>query len=806
MLAQVQFKWDKRKIVVPETVCYGSGEIEKIYIPPPKEFLLKSGEKKSDIIVTYSLFPEEAKVAFEYAVSIWESIIESPIPISVQANWRTQDNNVLGSASPSEYISDFENIPHKNRFYPISVAEKIAKSEINPTSSPDINATFNKGIKWYYGIDGETPDEMYDFVTVVLHEIGHGLGFTGFFYVSNNTGTYFYDEIGDATSFDLMVLDLYYKQLVDTTIFKVPSKELYNALTSGLLYSNSPVATNNNNGNNPKLYTPTNWSDGSSVYHLNDATYRPGSGNSLMTHAIGKGEAVHDPGPITKGIIADIGWKNMFLDLDKPKDIEQKKPIAFNLSVESDYELDTTSLYLFYSYLNKTDSMLLVPSENGKYFSAILLPEINEGEILYYITATDVQNRTFSLPSEAPVEYYSIKIGPDNEAPNIVHSPIPYFILENENLKITTFADDNLGVDTVYIDYEINGVQQNSFGLTLDSAATYSAYFNFNLAELNDGDEITYRITAIDSSLAKNSTVSPETDSYTFKVEKIFDPIVSYYNNFNNPTPDFIFSDFEVYTEPGFNNAALQSPHPYPSPNKNNTNWNFTTLFKYPIVLQENATLNFDEIVLVEPGEILANFGDDEFWDYVIVEGSKDKGETWQQLAKGYDSGTYPIWKTNYNKNIVDQISTTTPIPDWYFNREINMLSNGNFDVGDTILIQFRLFSDPYAHGWGWTIDNLRIQQPVSSPQNVLGPTNVMVYPNPVNDIVNVSFQSHKTFDKLSFEVSNLHGQKMLLVQVTGNGGEINQVLDLSNLVSGMYFLTINENGNTLYSKKIIKN
>jgi hypothetical protein len=34
--------------------------------------------------------------------------------------------------------------------------------------------------------------------------------------------------------------------------------------------------------------------------------------------------------------------------------------------------------------------------------------------------------------------------------------------------------------------------------------------------------------------------------------------------------------------------------------------------------------MTFDEIVLVEPGESYADFGDTEFWDYVIVEGSND--------------------------------------------------------------------------------------------------------------------------------------------------------------------------------------
>ena len=271
---QAQSSLKKRKIQVPQIVCYSSDKTEKSFIPPPAEFLLKSNtEKKTDIIVTYSLFPANAKAAFEYAVSIWEHIIESDVPIYVNARWRTMENNILGSSGPSDYYTDFDYIPHKNRFYPISIVEKITKTEITGSTSPDINATFNKDQKWYFGTDGNTPELLYDFVTVVLHEIGHGLGFTGFFFVTGNIGAYGNENTGDVAAFDLMVVNDKNQHLSDSTIFKMPSESLYNAFTSGLLFSNSPVAALNDSGNKPKLYAPQTYNDGSSIYHLNDATY-----------------------------------------------------------------------------------------------------------------------------------------------------------------------------------------------------------------------------------------------------------------------------------------------------------------------------------------------------------------------------------------------------------------------------------------------------------------------------------------------------------------------------------------------------
>lgn len=37
---------------------------------------------------------------------------------------------------------------------------------------------FNSNTNWYYGIDGNPPSTKYDLISTVLHEIGHGLGFS----------------------------------------------------------------------------------------------------------------------------------------------------------------------------------------------------------------------------------------------------------------------------------------------------------------------------------------------------------------------------------------------------------------------------------------------------------------------------------------------------------------------------------------------------------------------------------------------------------------------------------------------------
>jgi len=801
----------KSGLTLPQPVCKASGKVEKSFIPPPESSLLKSVDPKCDIDVTYIGFSILAKNAFEYAVNIWESIIESDMTIRMKATWSSNlDSDVLGSCGPETYYANFTNAPYEDLYYPVAIAEKIANKELNGESRYDIVANFSSSIDWYYGTDGNTPDTQYDLVTVALHEIAHGLGFTGFFFVDNDLGVYGYYDYGDATSFDRLVVRSSGIQLLDTTAYPNQSSELASALQSAGLYAESPIAKASNNGTRPRLYAPTTFDDGSSVYHLNDNTYPTGNENSLMTHALGYGEAVHDPGPLARGIMEDIGWTNLIIHFDPIKDKEELQPVTFNVSFDSEYDIDSSALYVIYStdeFQTLSDTLNLVSENSDGIFSATLSPGENTEIITYYIEARDVKDRVKYAPSLAPKEYYQVKFGPDTQSPSISHTPVDYFLKRGESLTISAEVSDNLGVDTVYVEYSINNVQQSPFGLPFVEDDTYFAEFPFNLETLSDGDSIHYKIYAIDSSLAKNMAQLPDSDeSFAFRVEEIFDPVSSYENDFNSETSDFLISDFSIYTANNFEDGALHSPHPYESPGVDNEEYNYTTFLKRPIIIKESGSITFDEVVLVEPGESGSEYGDDDFWDYVIVEGSKDFGETWLELADGYDSGDNTVWKENYNTYILGQDSKTKGKSEWFENREISLVENQNFVDGDTILIRFRLYSDPYAAGWGWAIDNLRIQKPLAAGYTNLSEDDVLIYPNPFNSKINLKLTSSENVEELKIEVFNLFGQKVYATVEKDVFGQLNREIELSQLGNGMYLVKVSVNGKQVLSKKLIKN
>ncbi len=236
---------------------------------PPVSLLRRSSG--AVINVTYNGFPPKARVAFQYAVDIWERNITSPVSIEVIANWTPLGSGVLGSAGPSAYARGYNGLPVANTWYPIVLANKLLGYDVAPLEF-DIEANFNSNFSnWYYGTDGNTPLGKYDFVSVVLHELCHGLGFIGSMRIFNGLGFW-----GLGTSpfiYDRFTLNGWGQRLLDTTLFPNPSATLATELQSNDIFFDGSNAVTAAGGENPKLYAPHVWTSGSSYSHLDEDTY-----------------------------------------------------------------------------------------------------------------------------------------------------------------------------------------------------------------------------------------------------------------------------------------------------------------------------------------------------------------------------------------------------------------------------------------------------------------------------------------------------------------------------------------------------
>ena len=291
---------------------------------------LLTGPATAKINVTYVGFSPQAKVAFQAAVSIWQTQIHSTVPIDVTADWSNLtaqygDNTILGAAGPTDFVANFTNAPQQGVFYPVALANAIAGSDQLPAnicntdpnnpngSGAEISASFNSDQSaWYYGTDGHPGINQVDLESVVLHELGHGLGFVGSYDVpdANGTGVGVAGLSGDGlhlTVFDTFAADGSAHPLDST--YASGTAGLGNALRGvdgGVEWDGS--AGDLAAGGHPQLYAPSTFQEGSSFSHLDESTYPNGNANALMTPGLNPGEVTHSVGPIVLGMFADMGW------------------------------------------------------------------------------------------------------------------------------------------------------------------------------------------------------------------------------------------------------------------------------------------------------------------------------------------------------------------------------------------------------------------------------------------------------------------------------------------------------------------
>ena len=248
----------------------------------------------------------EAKVAFQYAVSIWAAQVSSSQAIQVEAYWADMGAWSLGAAGPVALYRGFAHAPDAGTWYSVALANAIANTDLNG-SGAEIVAYFNSARSdWYYGIDGNPGFGQYDFASVVMHELAHGLGFIGSMDVdTGGSGSWGYGTAYPDV-FDRFLQNGAGQSLLSA--FPNPSTLLGGELTgsSGGVVFGGVNAVAANGGSPVALYTPATWNAGSSVYHLDEAFN--GTDDALMTYSLYNGESVHDPGDVTRGILRDIGW------------------------------------------------------------------------------------------------------------------------------------------------------------------------------------------------------------------------------------------------------------------------------------------------------------------------------------------------------------------------------------------------------------------------------------------------------------------------------------------------------------------
>lgn len=241
------------------------------------------------------------RTAFEAAVDIWATALAGNFPVVVDASMPEMggsgDSALLASSGPTTLQRNFPRAPQLDTFYPAALANQLSGADLNGIDLSEITIVFNAAVDnssvlgslgWYYGLDAQ-PGSDIDFLSIALHELGHGLGFAQF--VNSANGTFLQ---GTPAVFDLQII-----RPGVGSFASMRNAERLAAITSGQLFWAGPhvVAAF---GAPPPLYAPNPFRSGSSISHWDTSL------DELMApFFVG---AVHDPGLLLPALV-DMGWR-----------------------------------------------------------------------------------------------------------------------------------------------------------------------------------------------------------------------------------------------------------------------------------------------------------------------------------------------------------------------------------------------------------------------------------------------------------------------------------------------------------------
>jgi hypothetical protein len=382
----------------------------------------------------------------------------------------------------------------------------------------------------------------------------------------------------------------------------------------------------------------------------------------------------------------------------------------------------------------------------------------------------------------------NLKIQIDDTPPLIQHQHFDYVLQGTTTLSLDMKVTDTNGIQQIFVDYNVNGGDVTTTEIIVNPATdVYNQKIDLASLNLKVGDEVQYRIRATDGS--NNNGSYPSTGFIKTAVVSFASSVDQVVADFNAATSDFIGNFFDVSQPAGFTSPGMNSRHPYDAGMGIDQVSDFSWLTKKPVkVSSTNPWIYFEDVALVEYGAAEN--------DYVTVEASKD-GITWEPLLSPYDANSVTQWRLIFDQDGSGSVSLVQ--------KHMFMITeSGKFKAGDLLLIRFRLHSDATKTGWGWYIDNLSIQGPVTGLEASTANTTFDVWPNPVK-----SGSLHLAMElpgssEVSVEILTLQGQQLSNEHFSAPSGDFQRDYDTNNWPDGFYLMKISSDFGTTV-KKLIK-
>ena len=474
---------------------------------------------------------EQRRLAFIKAAEMLAAQIASSQTIVVDASFSgltcNADSAVLGSAGAMGSIAydATDTIPTGaliDTFYPIALFNALENNDAAP-SSADIQAEFNanlggefclRGGAWYYGFDNNSND-LTGFLTVLLHEITHGLGFTSLVDPSTGEKAQAINSDGSITEInDIYSNFLYIKsegktwqQLTSSASDNLKRKnsaisgnDLFwsgskaNALAVGQLTAG--YADNDNNasfstGDHIQIYAPSPIEQGSSVSHF-DVSVSP---DELMEP---KFTGYSCDAGLALGVLEDIGWS-----------INAATKPAFYLNINC----DTVENGQTYSNVFNGDVIKISPVSGTTAYTYSLTYEGQNADSLVTQTSDAFYINTQSSGEFAGVYVLTVSNGADPDITITINRPLRVIwsseaLLNDESYSLTI---EGGAANTVYDLTQnqvnvINFLNQQNQNITSVTATNNPT--NYNPALLNISSN------TVNAALNVATTVKSQSNTY----------------------------------------------------------------------------------------------------------------------------------------------------------------------------------------------------------------------------------------------------------------------------------------------------
>lgn len=269
------------------------------------------------INVNYHNFTTATQAAFARAVTTWENTLYSAVTVNVEAYWGVNLGGALTSMCIPNGIINFGK-GTVNTWYPSALADKLTGLDLQ-LGQPDMAVFFDKNFNWFSG-PGNPASTQYDLQSIALHELCHGFGFFGLFWVDITLGSY-----GNNNLFGVIPRGVQPLPFVLPNLNNFPSVYGRNISTKSFEYLTDPAAFTNGsvelgntlqgNINQPlkfysvpsttyEVYVPNPFAPFTSIEHLDPVSFP----NSLMRPSIGPGQVIRIVDAPVQLILKALGW------------------------------------------------------------------------------------------------------------------------------------------------------------------------------------------------------------------------------------------------------------------------------------------------------------------------------------------------------------------------------------------------------------------------------------------------------------------------------------------------------------------